>query len=145
MRRPTHSAAPSATRPGSSNCLPTGSHAIQVTSATRPPNSSGFYAFAILLGVFGILAGLALLGFAILSLGDNIFPARAVAGGVIIPIVSGSVIAWAFAQMRLPVAHNAPPFRWVRFIVFSLVILFVGALAVGGCLFGFAYFLHEML
>lgn len=108
----------------------------------RPPGSTGFYLFAVLLGLFGLLLGLVVPVFAFFA---ETFPVRAVGGAVIMAIAGVSVIGWSFNQMRLPVPLNAPPFRWVRFLAIAFVILLVGSLVVGGCLFGFAYFLHEML
>jgi phage FluMu protein Com len=108
----------------------------------RPPASQGFYLFAILLGVFGVMLGFVV---PVLAFFAESFPMRAVGGAVIMAMVGVAVIGWSFQQMRLPVPLNAPPFRWGRWLVITFVILVVGALVVGGCLFGFAYFLHEML
>jgi hypothetical protein len=108
----------------------------------RPAASTGFYLFAIVLGVFGVLCGL---GLATSVLFADQFPLRAVGGALVLALAGVSVIGFAFNQMRLPVPRNAPPFRWGLWIGMTILFLFIAALVIGGCLFGFAYFLHEML
>jgi phage FluMu protein Com len=108
----------------------------------RQPGSTVLYTIGIVLGVLGVLGGIAL---SISVLFMEPIRVRAAVGGVALVVICISVIGFSFSQMRLPVPKNAPPVRWLLWICVTLAMLFVLSLFVGGCLFGFAYFLQEML
>jgi len=108
----------------------------------RQPGSTVLYLIGIVLGVTGILGGIAFSIFALLQERINV---RAAGGGAILVIACISLIGFSLNQMRLPIPKNAPPVRWVLWICVTLAILFVVSILLGGCFFAFSYFLNEML
>jgi hypothetical protein len=105
----------------------------------RQPGTTGTYIFVTLVGVLMIPLAVVL----------AIFAFNAQYGGKRLLVFAGSlgllgaaVAGWAGTQLRLPTPLDAPvrPSRlWIYLLAFLL-----GLLVLGGGLFGFMYFLHEM-
>jgi len=105
----------------------------------RPPGSTGSYIIITILSGVVVLFGLLMLALAFLS---GVSVRRLLFVGVGLAGMGISGAAWAITQLRFPVPLDAPvrPSRLWLWIILVLV----GLLVVGGGLFLFAYFLHEM-
>jgi DNA-directed RNA polymerase subunit RPC12/RpoP len=106
----------------------------------RPPQSTGMYVFLTLLGVGGVVLGVFIF---VAVLAEGTFERRPLFGALAFPFIGGVVAVWCVQQLRLPMPLDAPRrrSRWLLWLVLFLV----GLLLAGIALFGFAYFLHEML
>jgi DNA-directed RNA polymerase subunit RPC12/RpoP len=106
----------------------------------RPPGTTGTYLFLTILGVGVVFLGI---GVIVAISAEGNFDRRTLSGGLALPILGVVVAIWCINQLRLPVPLDAPlrPSRlWLWLVVFL-----VGLLIAGAALFGFMYFLHEML
>jgi hypothetical protein len=105
----------------------------------RPPGSTGAYIGAMILGAFTVVLGLSGVVIAAFSNTDG-FQNE---GGLMTMVLGLAVISWCYYQLRLPVPLDAPP-RQSRLWLWVVVILLV-LLILGGAVFGFMYYLQEML
>jgi DNA-directed RNA polymerase subunit RPC12/RpoP len=106
----------------------------------RPPGSTGTYLFLTILGGAAVLLGI---GIIIALIVEGNFDGRILSGGLALPVIGAVVAIWCINQLRLPIPLDAPP-RPSRLWLWLLLFL-VGLLMAGAALFGFMYFLHEML
>lgn len=112
----------------------------------RPPGSTGVYLFAIIMGVLLLIAGVLVgIGLLVTVFTGGTIPIRGFSGAAALTMFGLVVAGWGGSQIRLPVPRNAPPFRWGLWIGVTLVLVFAILLVGGGCVFGFMYFLQEML
>jgi hypothetical protein len=109
------------------------------TVMRRPGTTGNYYATAAL-GAFVALLGLAL---AVLAMDAESYRGRRIAGGVGIFALGALAAGWGIRQSRLPVpgGAKAPPSR----IVFWIAVLVIGLLLAGAAVFGFLYYLQEMM
>jgi hypothetical protein len=106
----------------------------------RQPGSTGALVLVTVLGGFVILMGLALAFFVVTA---DSFRARSLTGAIALAGLGFSVGVWAVNQLRLPTPLDAPP-RPSR-LGFWVAMILLAVLVVGGGLFFFAYYVHEMM
>lgn len=106
----------------------------------RPPGKIATYLMVIVLA--GLLAAGGIAAVAIEAFSDSPVDLRT-EGGLMIMILGLTLVSWAVVQLRYPVPIDAPtpPSR----IGFWLLVLFLSLLVVGAAVFGFFYYLQEML
>jgi hypothetical protein len=106
----------------------------------RPPGSTMTCVVGTVLGGLGMLFGLVMLvvgSFSTQKTKDGV-----VEGSLEIMVFGFAVVSWALYHWRLPLPLDPPPApsrTWVW------VAVLVGLLALGAGVFGFYYYLHEML
>jgi hypothetical protein len=113
----------------------------------RPPGSITGYVFATILGAFVALFGLFAAAAGITAEAAANYRGRVLVGAVTMVGLGAVVAGWAGRQLLLPVPLDAParPSRLLFAIAVLLSVIVVGLLIIGGCLFGFMHYLHEMM
>jgi hypothetical protein len=106
----------------------------------RPPGTTGTYLLLTILGGFVVVLGSVM---CIAFLAEGIFNARLLSGALALPVIGAVVAVWCIQQLRLPMPLDAPRRRSRLWLWLALFLL--GLLIAGAVLFGFAYYLHEML
>ena len=112
----------------------------------RPPGSTGFNLFVILLGAFTLCFGLFIAVVAFASDTAAEYMGELLAGALALTVLGVAVAVWAGMQLALPIPLDAPPqkSRLLMALGIMLLVMVVGVALIGGCLFGIMYWIHEM-
>jgi DNA-directed RNA polymerase subunit RPC12/RpoP len=108
----------------------------------RPPGTTLFYVFVIVLGsfvvVFGMFAG-------VVAFSAFDYVGRVLVGAGFLMLLGGVTALWGVRQILLPVPLDAPPRHsrfWLGCLIFLCVVV-VCVLVIGGALFGIMYYIQE--